>query len=58
MSGNNDHDQGQIDASNGEYDPPIGSVEAFFTWSSSGMDEIIERNGNYDAGHKHATKQK
>ena len=58
MSDNRDHNKGQTDASEGKYEPPIGHVEGLFTWTSSGCDEIIERNGSYSDGWKHGNSQK
>jgi hypothetical protein len=53
-----DHNKGQTDRSNGKYEPPIGVVEEFFTWSPSGMKDVSERNGDYKDGWSNTDNQK
>ena len=53
-----DHNKGQTDVSNGEYNRPVSHMEEAFTWSSSGVKDVNERLGDYQAGRDHAKSQK
>ena len=53
-----DHNKGQSDRSNNTYDPPVGVLEDFLTWSPSGVRENAERNSDYRDGWTHTDKQK
>jgi hypothetical protein len=52
------HNDGQRDASNGEYNRPHSHTEEFFTWSSDGLKEIREDRAAYQQGHDHGKSQK
>jgi len=52
------HNDGQSDSKNGEYKPPHGLAEEFFTWNSDRLKEIHRDNEAYREGHRNAEKQK
>lgn len=58
MSGNKDHNQGQTDYSNGEYNRPVSHLEELFTWVPSSVREVTERLDQYGAGRDNAKNQK
>jgi len=57
MSQNN-HNNGQRDASNGVYNRPVSHTEEAFTWSSNGVKTVNEKLSDYQSGRDHANSQK
>jgi hypothetical protein len=53
-----DHNNGQTDASNGDYNRPVSHMEEVFTWTSDGVKEVNERLSDYQDGRDHANSQK
>jgi|GEM_PF-4611183 len=55
------HNDGQTDASNGDYDPPhsvAGEFGAFLGLSGKSLGEVHEDNAAYRDGHSHGKSQK
>jgi len=57
--GNKDyyHDEGEKDASEGEYNPPHGLLDDLTTWSDSGMKQMNEENEAYNKDYSHTKGQ-
>jgi hypothetical protein len=53
-----DHNKGQTDASNGEYNRPVSHTEEAFTWTSDGIKDVNERLSDYHDGRDNANSQK
>jgi hypothetical protein len=56
--GQKEHNQGQTDVSNGEYNRPVSHGEELMTWSPSAVREVTEKLSDYQAGRDHAKSQK
>jgi len=57
---NDHHNDGQTDASNGDYDPPHSTASEFGSFLGLGksLSEVHEENGAYRDGHSHGKSQK
>lgn len=58
VMGTKEHNQGQTDVANGEYNRPVSHADEVFTWTSSGVRDVTEKLSDYQAGRDHAKGQK
>lgn len=56
--GTKEHNQGQTDVADGEYNRPVSHAEELITWTPSGVREVTEKLTDYQAGRDHAKSQK